>query len=325
MPNQLFDNVYLIQVPSLFPVGATNSYLVNSGEPSLIDVGLKSRKSHETLLKELGSLNLAPKDIQKIIVTHAHVDHFGLIHKLQEDSSCDVYVHAEDFEFVSDYAGAYLKRMDYFGDILLSSGTPQKILDDLQAAYLFLKDVGGSVANCRKINDGDTIGLGDLKLKAIHTPGHTIGEIVLSWEEKETLFCGDHLLNEITPNVGVTLRGTPVVSLLPDYLRSLEKTLKLPGEVAFPGHRGVIQGFRKRALEILEHHRERKRLMLDAVSRGEKTPFEVSRIIFGKVSLSEVPLAIAETMSHMQVLEGERKVSTKKRNGVVYYGVRGSG
>nr|MDO8097901.1 MBL fold metallo-hydrolase [Candidatus Njordarchaeota archaeon] len=325
MPNRLLDNVYLIRVPSLFPVGATNCYVITAGEPSLIDVGLKSRKSYETIHKELGSLKLAPKDIQKIIVTHAHVDHFGLIHELQEDSSCDVYVHAEDFEFVSNYAGAYLKRMDYFGDILLSSGTPQKILDDLQAAYIFLKDVGGSVANCKKINDGDTITLGDVKLNVVHTPGHTVGEIVLLWEEKETLFCGDHMLNDITPNVGVTLRGTPVVSLLPDYLRSLERTLKLPGEVAFPGHRSVIQGFRKRALEILEHHRERKMLMLEAVRQGEKTPFEVSRIVFGKVTLSEVPLAITETMSHMQVLEGEGKVSTKERNGVIYYGVRGDG
>jgi len=325
MPDRLLNNVYLIRVPSLFPVGATNSYVINAGEPSLIDVGLKSRKSYETVLKELRSLKLAPKDIHKVIVTHAHVDHFGLIHRLQEDSSCDVYVHAEDFEFVSNYASAYLKRMDYFGDILQRSGTPRKILDDLQAAYIFLKEVGGSVTDCKKINDGDTITLGDVRLKAIHTPGHTIGEMVLLWDEKEILFCGDHMLNDITPNVGVTLQGTPVVSLLPDYLRSLEKTLKLPGEVAFPGHHGVIQGFRKRALEILEHHRERKMLMLEAVSQGEKTPFEVSRIIFGKVSLSEVPLAIAETMSHMQVLEGEGKVSTKERNGVVYYRARSDG
>jgi glyoxylase-like metal-dependent hydrolase (beta-lactamase superfamily II) len=320
MPTRLFDDVYLIQVPSLFPVGATNSYLFAAGEPSLIDVGLRSRKSHETLVKELGSLELSSKNIQKIIITHAHVDHFGLIHELQEDSSCDVFVHSEDFEFVSDYTGAYLKRMDYFRDILLTSGTPQKILDDLQAAYLFLKDVGGSVENCRKINDGDTVRLGDVELKAFHTPGHTIGEMVLLWEEKETLFCGDHLLSDITPNVGVTLRGTPVVSLLPDYLRSLEKTLRLPGRVAFPGHRSSIQGFRERALEILDHHRERKRLMFEAIRRGEKTPFEVSRTIFGKVSLSEVPLAIAETMSHMQVLESEGKVYEKRKNGVIHYG-----
>lgn len=319
MPTSVAENVYSIQVPSLFPVGPTNCYLVNSGEPSLIDVGLKSRKSYETFIRELSSLHLAPKDIEKVVVTHAHVDHFGLIRKLQESSSCDVYVHAEDFQFVSDYEGAYLRRLDYFGGILRDSGTPQKILDDLQSAYLFLRDVGDTPDNCKRINDGDMIRMGNVKLDVVHTPGHTIGEITLVWEEKGILFCGDHLLNDITPNVGVTLREGSHLSLLPDYMKSLEKTLRMRGNIAFPGHRDIIQDFRSRASQIMRHHEERKNTMLNTIADGEKNASEISKIVFGRIALSEIPLAIAETMSHMKVLEDEGKVSSFRRGDVTYY------
>lgn len=319
MTTLVAENVHLIRVPSMFPVGATNCYVVNTGEPSLIDVGLKSRKSYETLIKELASLHLALRDIGKIIITHSHVDHFGLIRTLQEESSCDVYVHSDDFQFVSDYEGSYLKRMDYFGDMMLSAGTPRKVLEDLQAAYLFLRDVGDSVTNCRRVDDGDSLVLGQVRLRVVHTPGHTIGEIGLLWEDNESLFCGDHLLKDITPNVGVTLRERPHVSLLPDYVRSLQKTIRLPGQTAFPGHRGVINDFKKRALEILQHHEERKALMLENVKASERSAFEISKAVFGEVALSEVPLAIAETMSHMKVLEEEGKVHSLERKGIVYY------
>jgi glyoxylase-like metal-dependent hydrolase (beta-lactamase superfamily II) len=322
MPARVAENVFLIQVPSLFPVGATNCYLFNSGEPSLIDVGLKTNKSYETLIRELSSINLAPKNIGKVVVTHAHVDHFGLIRKLQESSSCDVFVHAEDFQYVSNYEGAYLRRMDFFGDLLRNSGTPPKILDDLQSAYLFLRDVGGTPDNCKKINDGDTIRMGDVNLDVVHTPGHTIGEITLIWKERGILFCGDHLLKDITPNVGVTLREGPHLSLLPDYMRSLEKTTRMLGDAAFPGHRALIHDFRSRASEIMRHHQERKNIMLSSIMSGEKNASEISKIVFGRIPLSEIPLAIAETMSHMTVLVDEGKVSSNKRGEVVYYSVK---
>lgn len=319
MPIPIAEGAYLIKVPSLFPVGATNSYLINAGKLSLIDVGLKTKKSYETLVKELASANLKVEDIEKIVVTHAHVDHFGLIRKLQEESSCDVHVHTEDFFYIADYEFAYLKRMDYFREILSGSGTPQKVLDDLQSAYQFLKDIGDSPLNCRKINDGEIVKLGSVELETFHTPGHTIGEISLLWREMGILFCGDHLLKDITPNVGVTLGEGPHLSLLPDYLKSLEKTLKLPGEIALPGHRDPIEDFRGRALQIMRHHEERKKLMLEITRKGEKSAFEISNVVFGKVALSEIPLAIAETMSHLGVLEDEGKTSSKMRNGVIFY------
>jgi glyoxylase-like metal-dependent hydrolase (beta-lactamase superfamily II) len=313
----------LIRVPSVFPVGPTNCYLINEGQPSLIDVGLKSKNSYDTLTKELSSLGLAVRDIGRIIVTHAHVDHFGLIRRLQETSSCDVYVHVDDFDNVSNYEESYLKRLDYFGEILSDSGASPKIIDELESTYQFIKDVGGSPLNCKKIKDGNQVELGNAKLEVFHMPGHTIGELTLLWREKGILFCGDHLLKDITPNVGVTLGKGIHRSLLPDYVKSLQRTLKLPGNLCLPGHRDIIEDFRGRAVEIMNHHEERKRLMLKTVANAEKNAFEISKEVFGKLTLSEIPLAVAETMSHMKVLEDEGRASSKIHNGVVYYTANG--
>ena len=61
---------------------------------------------------------------------------------------------------------------------------------------------------------------GGYHFQPILTPGHTPGHMCLYDAEKKVLFCGDHILGTITPNICIELG---VENPLEDYLNSLKK------------------------------------------------------------------------------------------------------
>ncbi|MEG1642327.1 MAG: MBL fold metallo-hydrolase [Synergistaceae bacterium] len=103
-----------------------------------------------------------------IVLTHGHCDHIGGIAELKNLSEYGVAIHYEDA-------------------LLLVN--PSKNLSSL---------IGNSIelsAPDRELNDGDTLTVGALSIKVIHTPGHTAGGICLLITEgdEEILVSGDTL------------------------------------------------------------------------------------------------------------------------------------
>lgn len=75
--------------------------------------------------------------------------------------------------------------------------------------------------------------LGDRVYEAIETPGHAAGHLCFYDAEAEAIFCGDHVLPQISPNVGFI----PQVEANPlgAYLRSLQDIGRLQVGMAYPG------------------------------------------------------------------------------------------
>ena len=63
--------------------------------------------------------------------------------------------------------------------------------------------------------EGDVLHYGGYSLQAVETPGHTPGHMCLYDAEKKLLFCGDHILGTITPNICIELSTE---NPLQDYL-----------------------------------------------------------------------------------------------------------
>ena len=74
------------------------------------------------------------------------------------------------------------------------------------------------------VNDGDVLHYGGYHLQMVETPGHTPGHMCLYDADKKILFCGDHILGTITPNICIELSTE---NPLNDYLESLKKVEQL--------------------------------------------------------------------------------------------------
>lgn len=92
-----------------------------------------------------------------------------------------------------------------------------------------VEDYGNLKIN--EIKNNQEFAVEGLKLKAIHTPGHTTDHIILQIEEDKSVFSGDCILGE----------GTAVFEDLYDYMNSLKLILKLAPTTIFPGHGNVVE------------------------------------------------------------------------------------
>lgn len=150
-----------------------------------------------------------------VLLTHGHFDHIMGVEGLKEAFHIPVYVHEDD--------GEMLRRPD------LNAGAMIGARVSLTADEL--------------LHDGDELTLAGMKLRVIHTPGHTPGGVCFYFPEAEVLFSGDTLFCE---SVGRTdLPGGSMGALM----RSVkERVLKLPDlTVVYTGHGEPTQiGYEKR-------------------------------------------------------------------------------
>lgn len=173
------------------------SYLVGNKEKAvLIDAGVKCEKV-------LAAAKESNMTIEKVIITHGHVDHIIGLNEIIENTNAMVYIHINDEKALID-ARANLSAF---------TGMP--------TAYKGKYEV---------LNDGSKIQLEDLEFKVIHTPGHTPGSICI--EVNNTLFSGDTLFN-----CGYGRVDFPNGSFDDIYDSIVNKLFVLPNDmIVYPGH-----------------------------------------------------------------------------------------
>ncbi|MGN0702319.1 MAG: MBL fold metallo-hydrolase [Lentihominibacter sp.] len=187
------------------PCGAigTNTYLVydeNTNKGFLVDPGAYSSGISEKI-RELGI------DIQYILLTHGHADHIMGIEGFREDfPGLKVMAHSAEKEMLGD--SVLNMSVDF--------GNPVTVKAD------------------KYVEDGDELAVGGIRMRFLHTPGHSPGGMCIYIPQENTLFSGDTLFQN---SVGRT--DFPGCSFK-DLTKSIhEKLWTLPEETqVFPGHMG---------------------------------------------------------------------------------------
>ena len=90
-----------------------------------------------------------------------------------------------------------------------------------------------------------------MRFQCICTPGHTRGHMCLYRERDKTLFTGDHVLFDISPNI---MAWPQKPGALASYLKSLEKIRAFEVKLALPAHRNPGDSLKGRADELIAHH-----------------------------------------------------------------------
>jgi glyoxylase-like metal-dependent hydrolase (beta-lactamase superfamily II) len=149
--------------------------------------------------------------------------------------------------------------------------------------------------NPQLVDDGDTID----GWQVVATPGHADGHLCLLRDG--VLIAGDHLLDRITPAIGLFPASRP--DPLGDYLSSLQRTIHLDPRVAYAGHGQSISQPAERSRELIEHHRRRLEQTASALDGEPRSGFEVSCDLFGDgLSPTQRRFAVAEALSHLERL-----------------------
>lgn len=323
MPEELMKNIYRIRVnlPDS-PLKTLNSYVIKGDRRNLIvDTGFRTREcrgSLESGLKDLG-IDMENTDI---VLTHLHSDHTGLAPDIAVPGT-RIFISREEIPWMYGETRTMLWRMDNIK--VRRSGFPSEIIEkylDDAAPRSMASDI--EFEDYLPIDDGDEFTYGEYTLKAVKTPGHTPAHMCFWMEEQKTMFTGDHVLFDISPNI--TLWHF-VEDSLGDYLNSLKMIDRYDVRLALPGHRET-GNFHERTAQLIEHHERRLEECLNAViGYPDSSAYDIAGKMTWKIrcgSWDDFPIsqkwfAVGECLSHLRHLEMTGKIKADESREVIRF------
>jgi glyoxylase-like metal-dependent hydrolase (beta-lactamase superfamily II) len=315
---QVLDKIYKIELPIPFPLKSMNVYFIDDSPRTLVDAGIKTEVSFETLKKGLETIGVGLNSIERILITHGHIDHYGQAKRLSSLSGAPIYIHSKEYGRIR----SFIHSLGFIKSILLRNGAPETLVNEAIHYMESAQIMADSLDEAFFLDDGDSILFKSMSWKTIHCPGHSPGLICFHWPEKKILFTGDHLLKEITPNpiLNVPEYRPPFrYPSLKDYLNSLEKIERLDLSLLLPAHGEEVHDVKALIQKIFTHHKGRMDRILFSLSKKEKTPFQIAMDLFPGVPPFEVFLGISEAVGHLDILKGKGIVKVNEKEGKDYY------
>ena len=304
-------DIYQVRLPLPFALRYVNCYLL-AGEAgwTVVDTGLNTADGRETWHMALAELGIQFSDIEQIVLTHAHPDHYGLAGWLQQEAQGLPSVLMSPRE--RELAHWVWQEEAGWTEAVTSFWRQCGIPDEVVTAVVTETDrtrqrTRPHPQTIQTIEPDTIIKLGNRQFQIIHTPGHSDGQIIFYDAAERLLLCGDHVLQRITPNISLWPFGEP--DPLGRYLHSLSQIAQLDVNLALPGHGPLIDDLRGRIRELQTHHAERLGVMATAVN-GAATPYTISQRVFDfdKLSIHEKRFAVSETLAHLEYLVWQKRI-----------------
>jgi glyoxylase-like metal-dependent hydrolase (beta-lactamase superfamily II) len=302
---------------------AVNVYVLHDGDRlMLVDGGWALEASRARLDRALSALGADIGDVRRMLVTHAHRDHYTQAVALRRENGAPIALGSGERDALELLANPARPNSGRWAQQLVAAdaaGLAQRVAGLLeetatQTQWWERPDVW--------LDGGEIYDLGTRQLRTVATPGHTSGHMVFVDDDAELLFAGDHVLPHITPSVGFETAGGPLP--LGAYLQSLAKVRALPDAALLPAHGPVTDSAHARIDELLDHHRTRLDDVHAAVAAGACSAADVAahlgwtsrgRSLEALDPFNQV-LAILETIAHLDLLLVRERLTVEVADGV---------
>jgi glyoxylase-like metal-dependent hydrolase (beta-lactamase superfamily II) len=320
MVTEIRQGIFKIDVPiPRNPLKSLNCYVIQSGGRSLvIDSGFNMPECLSVLLAGLEQLQVElPKT--DVVITHMHADHSGLVAELIRRGAT-AYCSRED----ADTINADMTHWESMRIFTKTGGFPPEIFQRAIEKHPGFKYRVTEKVDFTILDDNDVLTLGDYRFDCVKTPGHTRGHMCLFEKEKKILISGDHILQDITPNISLWSEN---YNPLQNYLNSLDKVNLLDVELVLPGHRSLITDCRGRIKELKHHHKLRADEVLGILTEKALNAYQVAALMtwdmtyetFDEFPIAQKWFATGEALAHLKYLEDIGEIKKETINDVVIY------
>lgn len=180
-----------------FPKFWAYAYIIqNAGDNYLIDTGSGTDTSHENLLNGIQQAGLQPSDLTRILLTHAHIDHFGGLSKLKSLTNAKIGCHELDVQTIAHHSARLALIGRRLASFLTEAGLAREEADSLISIYRFTKALYRSVP-VDFTYESQNMQVGPFEM--IHLPGHCPGHVAMRLDD--IVLCGDMVVEGVTPHL----------------------------------------------------------------------------------------------------------------------------
>lgn len=312
-------------VPFMEAGGPANAYAIEDlgGGFTLFDCACGTDEGLAALREGLGQRQLDPKKLNRIIVSHGHVDHYGNAQTLSEESGCDVFVHPHDLEKITGH-GRWYRQLENSWSYFLRLGVPEATLNAMLESAKKNRQYARSVdrERVKTLSGGETLQFKLFDAEVLHLPGHTPGLVCLHVAQRKLLFADDHVLAKVSPNPLLDLglgEGATKFKALVSYVKSAKQVQALELDCVLPGHGEAFVGHRELLEGLFQFYSARQARIMKRLASGPASVYELVPAVFPRVDIGRMYLMLSEVVGNVEVLEENGELTRAEDGGVMRF------
>jgi glyoxylase-like metal-dependent hydrolase (beta-lactamase superfamily II) len=305
---RVLPGVFRLRLPLPWPgVPHGNAWAVRAGEGVvLFDTGYHEPPrgdepgSMVQLERALAMCGFRIEDVQLVVCTHAHSDHYGQAAAIVERAGCELWMHPK-YEHMSIGEQNPAATMERRIEVARQSGVPEEPLRRFaEEREHHESGISGVIPPDRELLPGVVVNTDLGPWSVYETPGHAPSHVCLFQPERRLLISGDHLLGRISLFFDFGYSRDPVG----EFLSSLSAVERLGARLCLPGHgrtftdvHAHIAGNRALVAERLEK-------VQGAIAVEPLTAFDIiPRIYRAELASHGGPWLLSETLAMLTHLE----------------------
>ncbi len=306
-PFQVSDGVFWLRMPIPISLDHINLWLLKDGDGwVIVDSGV-DHKSCKAVWDQVFKTFLTEEQVNRVIITHFHMDHIGLASWLALRCDCPVQMTQGEFEHYHEIVTRDDgKSSEMFKAYFHSLGFDAKDRDVLVEFFKNDKKPEESrvqPSQVEYLKEGQVLTIGDKQWEVVTGNGHSPEHACLFNRADDVLISGDQSLPRISSNVSV-FPGSKVIDPLSDWIRSCEKLRDIVPQttLVLPAHQEPFKHNPDRMQHMIDEHYQQL-AELKAHLDKKMTAIDARRCMFNrKLDQVQKVLATGETMAHLRYL-----------------------